>query len=357
MNKKLIALAVAGVVAAPAIAQADANWYGSIRTSLAWDQGKARVLNTGELSPKLEDDVWDIRDHSSRFGVKGDNDLGNGLKAIYRYEFRVVSDRAQLGDEDRLSYVGLGGDWGAVLLGRQWTPYYNAIGAFDVFNTIGLSFYQGTFRASNALAYAWNNDNHLFQIAGIIDGDVDTRRNVDADFEDAPFDDVDGWSAGYKGTFGGFSFALGYNDLKNAILFESGTPGSIKADKEQWSTTLGWNYGENSNVWVNYEDTDLIGEDWTAIWEHGFGAGAANIIRLGYSSFSADTATPGGDAIRIHSSDTSQWMLGYQYNLSDNTRVAVEYAQTDVDKLGPDASQESLKLKGDQLRFFVRTDF
>ncbi|MFT5114128.1 MAG: putative porin, partial [Parasphingorhabdus sp.] len=79
MNKKLIAIAVAGTLAAP-LAQAAshgdaANWYGRI--------------NTGISIVDADGTTVDIKNISSRFGVKGSEDLGNGLSAVYRYEFGV----------------------------------------------------------------------------------------------------------------------------------------------------------------------------------------------------------------------------------------------------------------------------
>ncbi|MFT7530313.1 MAG: putative porin, partial [Gammaproteobacteria bacterium] len=79
MNKKLIAIAVAGTFMAPAISMADgANWYGRI--------------NTGISIKDADGTTVDIKNISSRFGVKGSEDLGNGLSAVYRYEFGVASD-------------------------------------------------------------------------------------------------------------------------------------------------------------------------------------------------------------------------------------------------------------------------
>jgi len=76
MNKKLIALAIAGAVAAPAAMANDVTVYGKVR------QG----INAVDMSGM---DYVTISDYSSRLGFKGSEDLGNGLKAIWKMEFGV----------------------------------------------------------------------------------------------------------------------------------------------------------------------------------------------------------------------------------------------------------------------------
>jgi predicted porin len=89
------------------------------------------VLFRGEDSTSF----WDVQNNSSRIGVKGSEDLGNGLSAIYQYEFGVdATDGGNL-NSNRPKWIGLESDqWGRIKLGTQWTPYYNVAGAADQFN-------------------------------------------------------------------------------------------------------------------------------------------------------------------------------------------------------------------------------
>ena len=75
MNKKLIAVAVAGVVAAPA-AYADISAYGRINNRI--------VI--------ADNDDINMETSGSRFGFKGSGDLGNGMSAFARYEFGTTTD-------------------------------------------------------------------------------------------------------------------------------------------------------------------------------------------------------------------------------------------------------------------------
>lgn len=123
MKKSLIALAVAGAMTAPMIAQADATLYGSFRIGL-------QNVDGGDTG---------VDDQSSRFGIKGDIDLGlDGTKGLFHWEAQAnnatVTDQTQpLGS--RLAYIGAAGDWGKLLIGKQYHPHYLLINApTNIFN-------------------------------------------------------------------------------------------------------------------------------------------------------------------------------------------------------------------------------
>ena len=129
MNKKLMAVAVAGALAAPAAAFAQASnvqIYG--RANLGIDVFSA----TGATGGSALD--WKSRtrtfDNGSRLGVRGEEALGNGLKAIFLMENGVAMDtgngngqngtaNTSVGLAARLAYVGLAGNWGQVTFGKQ----------------------------------------------------------------------------------------------------------------------------------------------------------------------------------------------------------------------------------------------
>ena len=116
MQKKLIALAIAGLVSAPVFAQSNVTIYGVADAYMGFgshgDNDMAAV-NSGGLS-------------GSRLGFRGTEDLGNGLKAVFTFEQGYkVDDGTGLGDNSRQSFVGLAGAFGAVTLGRQYAPGYD----------------------------------------------------------------------------------------------------------------------------------------------------------------------------------------------------------------------------------------
>lgn len=124
MNKKLIALAVAAVMA-PAAAMADSGnvtIYGKMEAS--YDN-----ISTGASG---QDTLSRISSNSSYLGFKGTEDLGNGLSAIWQVENQInvdsngatASTAANGGAGTRNTFVGLSSKtMGTVLLGTHDTPY------------------------------------------------------------------------------------------------------------------------------------------------------------------------------------------------------------------------------------------
>jgi len=151
MQKKLIALAVAGIMAAPMAAQAaSAEIYGKVRLSVD-------MADNGDTTAGNEDSTLSVSSHSSRFGVKGSEDLDGDLKALYQIEAQVnMDDGDDFSEKLRDSYVGLSGSFGTVLAGKLSTPYKNAGKKADIFvDTAGdyNNIIEHDTRASNAIAY------------------------------------------------------------------------------------------------------------------------------------------------------------------------------------------------------------
>lgn len=64
----------------------------------------------------------------SRFGFRGSEDLGGGLKANFRLESALNADDGSQNNATkffgRWVHVGLAGSWGAIDLGRMWSPTF-----------------------------------------------------------------------------------------------------------------------------------------------------------------------------------------------------------------------------------------
>jgi len=116
-----IALAVAGIVAAPVAVQAGADEvYASARVGI-------KYTDTGGAAD------FDVKSFASRFGMRGETDLGNGITGFGRYEFGVNSAESSSNTiTSRHLYVGLKGDFGSVLLGQTYHTFYNyVVGPLD----------------------------------------------------------------------------------------------------------------------------------------------------------------------------------------------------------------------------------
>jgi predicted porin len=116
MKKSLIALAVLAATTGAAMAQSNVTLYGRIDTSIGSE--KLNGVSTSKLfSGNLT---------STRWGVRGTEDLGGGLKAIFNLEQGFdSSDGTQAAGSafDRQSIVGLSGGFGTVKLGRTDTSF------------------------------------------------------------------------------------------------------------------------------------------------------------------------------------------------------------------------------------------
>ena len=107
-----------------------------------------------------------IESYNSRLGVKGDASLDSGLEVFYRFEFNVeVSD--DNGSDNitaRSQYVGLRGDYGEVLVGRNDTPLKKSQGKTDLMNEFSgdiKTFFVGDNRLGDTIQYTTPALNHL----------------------------------------------------------------------------------------------------------------------------------------------------------------------------------------------------
>ena len=150
MKKSLIALAALAAVGA-ASAQSSVTLYGLIDAGYSWAEhtGKLRgstikTTETGFTSGNLS---------GSRWGMKGQEDLGNGLAAVFNVEagFDSINGDFTTGF-NRRAVVGLKGSFGQVLVGRDDTPLdnlasgnYQAIDSFSYDNRGGYLWGSGDF--------------------------------------------------------------------------------------------------------------------------------------------------------------------------------------------------------------------
>ena len=130
MNKKLMAVAVAGALAVPAVAMAASNVTISGRAQVTFSNVKATGATAGSASDLKSRTRVD--DNSSRIRFIGKEDLGGGLSAIFRMEAGVNLDTGDASRSNtaypasREGYVGLRGSWGQLTLGKQnvwWTNF------------------------------------------------------------------------------------------------------------------------------------------------------------------------------------------------------------------------------------------
>lgn len=126
MQKKLIALAVSGLVSGAAFAQANVTVYGTMDAT--YDNVKATGA-TAAAGANYETRGRTTM-NSSFIGFKGAEDMGNGLKAVFQIETGVGENAgttntvagSTYGWANRDTYVGLSGGFGTVVAGTLTGP-------------------------------------------------------------------------------------------------------------------------------------------------------------------------------------------------------------------------------------------
>lgn len=213
-QRLIFALAISGVVSC-ANAQSSVTLYGTIDEALAY------YNNTGTGSV-LQMQNADLQ--ASYWGLKGTEDLGGGLKALFDLEsgFDINTGSLQNGGREfgRQSYVGLSsGTLGTVTLGRQVDPTIDLVqgitadGYGPAFTTPGdIDNNDGTVWIDNAIKYASPTyaglQYALMYALGGVAGDTTSGQT---------------YSAAALYNHGGFSLAAGYLFAKNEGADGAGT--------------------------------------------------------------------------------------------------------------------------------------
>lgn len=154
MKKTLIALAAVAATGA-AFAQSSVTLYGIV------DLGVVALKDTdsqGGVTSTTKKNAMKSVLNGSRFGLRGTEDLGGGLKGNFVLEYAVQPDEATTSMANRQAFVGVSGGFGEVRLGRQYTPFHNVQFAIDVAGNKDAPGYvlalHNRARSSNAINYS-----------------------------------------------------------------------------------------------------------------------------------------------------------------------------------------------------------
>jgi predicted porin len=155
MQKKLIALAVAGLASTAAFAQTNVTIYGLVDYGYSY-RFDARgvdslISGTSFHKPNSASQLNAGQANGNRLGFKGTEDLGNGLKAVFLLEqgFNLDTGTQAGGQADymfnRQAYMGLSGNFGTVVGGRLYTPHYTFVSGLDPFGAGTMGSYRNVF--------------------------------------------------------------------------------------------------------------------------------------------------------------------------------------------------------------------
>lgn len=362
MQKKLIALAVAGALA-PAVAMAQSTnvtIYGV--ADVGFQNGKANgaLVSTADAPSRNR-----VNSSSSLLGVRGTEDLGGGLSAVYQFETTISPDTAGAWAGVRDHFVGLDSkQWGTLRLGNITTGFRLLGVMVDVMpggTNIG-SLTGAAGGVMGAYAYGAINTATGAGIAGANSGAANFNNRVANSVNykspmfggfwfDATYGANEGkttaidpelWNITGAFASGPFKIAAGYeshDDFANGLPAALTTVAGVTTHTEDdawrivgeyvfgnFTFRLGYENAEwttNSKVAGNADkvetDTWVIGGKWK------IGNGE---IRGQYADQSMDLHAVGESS---DSADSSMWTIGYGHMMSKRTELYVYYAQINND--------------------------
>jgi outer membrane protein OmpU len=187
-------------------AQSSVTLYGIIDGGVTW------VNNAGgSHQVKFDDGI----SYANRFGLKGTEDLGGGLKAVFELESGFHLGNGQLANGGslfgRAAYVGLQSDWGTLTFGNQIDMTQEMVYLFNVTAwASGYAINQGDFdrmngdHLPNAIKFMSNT------YAGFQFGGMYSFSNTPGDFHTGS-----AWSVGAQYQHGDFAMGTAYTQLNN----------------------------------------------------------------------------------------------------------------------------------------------
>jgi predicted porin len=257
MTKKLLSSVIATLLAGGvAVVQADVQLYGRIDESLNYINGGKIDATNGNISKYVArgDSNTQLVCNDCAIGVKGSEDLGNGLKALFKLEYEYdINNSTGLSGRDQ--WLGLGGSFGKLQAGTMSTVYKEYGKAVDpLYETvlqgknIGLQSHlhsgkgdQGQGRSTNTIGYFSPEWNGL---------GLDATYVIRPDSQQPPAHD-NTYSVGVKYENGGLFAAVSYLD--------NGTGGDDTATQVSAKYTF-----NNFGIFGQYEmDGGLITDDRT----------------------------------------------------------------------------------------------
>lgn len=237
MKKSLIALATIGALTGVAHADSNVNIYGVVDAAV-------RTVNHQNANGDRLDSVGNGLLQENRVGLKGQEDLGNGLKAVFQLEggFNINNGTQDQngGLFSRVATVGLSDStYGTLTVGRQNTLAYDTLLATDVYHSDAnngvLSGYQAQLtgmRWNNSLRYT--NTYNGFNMGA----EVASGNQTGSDSKNSGY----GLNAGYTGS----NWTVqGVYQLAHDT--QDGTLGTLAGQKQKfWG--LGGQYDVNANT-------------------------------------------------------------------------------------------------------------
>jgi predicted porin len=312
MKKSLLALAVLGAFAGVASAQSWVKVDGTVDLSAKYVKNDG----SGKRYSLSQDGI-----NSSQLRFSGREDLGGGLWAGFNLNAGVNADTGSMNSQffNRRATVSLGGGFGEIRLGRDYTPTFWNNTIFDAFGTNGLGdsshvlqMATGTFvRANNAIQYFLPSN-----IGGVY-GQFMAAASEGASGPN-PYGVVGGSVGANPGRYigGRVGFAAGPFDIAGAYATQR--LDNTATQPSQKTMNIGASYDLGVAKLMGYFNRDTLSFGAVDRKENRFSLSA--VVPIGQGEVHA-----GYDYSKLNSSGTNfkidQIKVGYVYNLSKRTAL------------------------------------
>ena len=321
MQKKIIALAVAGLVSGAAFAESNVVISGIVDVGYKYSSDS---LTPGRDAQNAIDDGGQ---DDTRIKFDGTEDLGNGLKVGFHLEQRLKTDiHGNVGTDNQNLFVS--GAWGTVTAGSFGTALddingYSEAGGMGWGNGV-IDMFRSAGWHGNAVKYNSPNFNGLdFMVAYSTNNTGDTV--FGAQENDANDDNLRAYSARVSYVNGPVKAGL-------AVINERYQ--TTESHRREWLLSGSYNFGPvilgagyaRTNVGG---DDNLVGsEDKRTTYRINVGApiGANDAVALSYSHTKSEFKDIDNTA------KASGWGLSYSHSLSKRTNLYASYGQVNQDE-------------------------
>lgn len=297
MKKSLLALAVLASAAGAANAASSVTMYGRMDVGYesAHHDGKSVTQDNGVANTNM-----------SRFGIKGQEDLGNGLAATFKLEGHFNGDTGSYAKDmfDRESTVGLKGNFGSVRFGRATAALENGLGDFVIGErALGFSNYASATRHSNSAFYDYS-------MGGLTAGANVSTKGGDSGNTDAAGNVIEGNGKIGYGLYAKYSannFGLGAAYQRDGVALT-----------KEWGVAASYTFNPVT-LGASYADQKADGTSTHTKTINAFVSGAVTANDTVYAQYNRVKVT--------NASATTAYGLGYNHALSKRTSVYGEVAR------------------------------
>ncbi|MDM9561334.1 porin [Bordetella petrii] len=339
-KKTLLAAALLAGFAGAAQAETSVTLYGVIDTGIGYNKIKGDGYDGSRIG------MINGIQAGSRWGLRGTEDLGDGLRAVFTLESGFDSGNGSRAQGDRLfgrqATIGLASDsWGILEFGRQTNMASKYLADIDPFYTsytqanLGLGFSSAnTTRWDNMVMYrspSWSG----FEFGAGYSFNVDDGNDDQTGFRTA--DNTRGITAGLRYVNGPLNAALTYDQLNGS---NSSSQIDNSATPRQYAVGLSYDfevlklaaaYARTTDGWFTGQDvpagTPFSNEFGSNRFVDGFKANSYMVgatLPIGGASnvfASWQRVDPSNDRLTGGDSTMNVWSLGYTYDLSKRTNL------------------------------------